>query len=108
MYFCSSDALTHIIQACGLNENFIAGILSPWNTLMGGWFGPIFWGVIVLAVYVKYRNAMLALLGGIIPMTAIFAIIPSTELGLLAMIAGTAVGLALYQLVHSRVETPQV
>lgn len=106
--FCSSDPTVDIIESCNLTENFIGAVLSPWESLTGGFFGPVFWGIVVLAVYLKYRNAMTALLSGLIPLIFLFTVIPTDELQKIALVIITAAGLALYQVLHSRVETPQL
>ena len=106
--FCSSDGTQNIVEACRLTDNFLGAVLSPFETLTGGFFGPIFWGGIVLALYVKYKNAMIALLGGLLPLFALFTVIPTPEIGKIAILIVTACGLAVYHLLHARVETPQI
>lgn len=105
--FCSTTPGKNLIENCNLTDNLLAAVMSPWETLLGGFFGPVFWGLIVLAVYAKYRNAMMALLAGLIPLFAIIALIPGGEIGKIVILIISAAGLALYATLHARVETPQ-
>ena len=58
------DKNTDILKNCGLDDQFLQASLAPFELITGGMIGFIFWGVLIFSVYLKYENAMLAILTG--------------------------------------------
>ena len=51
---------TDMLQRCGLQDNFLTAAVQPFMTLTGGWLPLLFWGVLAMAIYLKYRNYLYA------------------------------------------------
>jgi len=96
--FCGSyvpsddaNATDVIIEKCNFDTLFLQSSLEPFTIVTGGFLPVIFWACMALATYVKYKNAMLAMMMGIpVMMIATFAIptyadIYVTVLGALAI-----------------------
>ena len=47
---------TDLLARCGLNDNFLTASIQPFMTLTGGYLPLLFWGVLALVIYLKYRN----------------------------------------------------
>jgi len=90
--FCGSDTSNSselVIDKCGFDNTFMQSSLEPFTVITGGLLPVIFWTVISLAVYIKYKNAMLAMLVGIpIMLTATFAIPQHAEMYVTIITAG--------------------
>jgi len=85
-----------IIEQCRFDENFLQQVLLPFDMVTGGFISLIFWGVICIAVYLKYHNAMIALLVGVpILMTAALAI-PDQFGVYIGLLAATAVAVTIF------------
>lgn len=85
-----------IIEQCRFDENFLQQVLLPFDMVTGGYLSIIFWGVICIAVYLKYHNAMMALLVGVpILLTAALAI-PSQFAIYIGLLAATAVAVSIF------------
>jgi len=85
-----------IIEQCRFDENFLQQVLLPFDMVTGGFLSLIFWGVICIAVYLKYHNAMIALLVGVpILMTAALAI-PDQFGVYIGLLAATAVAVTIF------------
>lgn len=54
-----------IIEKCNFDTNFLQAAVQPFELLSGGLLGMIFWVVLAISVYLKYGNALLALLVGV-------------------------------------------
>lgn len=85
-----------IIEQCRFDERFLQQVLLPFDLVTGGFLGVIFWGVICVAVYLKYHNAMMALLVGVpVLMTAALAI-PHQFSIYIGLLAATAVAVSIF------------
>ena len=51
---------------CGLKDNFFQAIYKPIDYYFLGYFDSIFWGIIVLMIYMKYRDGLYAGIVGIV------------------------------------------
>lgn len=82
-----------IIEACRFDTEFLQSTLIPFNLVTGGLLPAIFWGVIALAVYIKYHNFILsAMIGVPIMLTASFALPQYAEIYFsILLIIGVAV-----------------
>ena len=56
---CSENLNGSFLQNCALNSDFLRQSILPFILVSGGYFVLIFWSVVVLTSYVKYKNAML-------------------------------------------------
>lgn len=54
--FCAGNTTGSIIENCNLNTNFLGASISPFMLASGGYLPLIFWGVLSMAIYLKYRN----------------------------------------------------
>ena len=63
--FCSEKVGGSFLQNCALDTDFLRQSILPFIFVSGGYFILIFWAVIVLTSYVKYKNAMLTAMLGI-------------------------------------------
>jgi len=62
----------------------------------GGFLGLIFWGVICIATYLKYHNAMISLLVGVPILMGSAIAIPSSFEIYIGMLAATAVAVSVF------------
>lgn len=56
--FCAGNVGPNqtLIEACNLDKNFLAAAIGPFMFASGGYLPLIFWGVICMSIYLKYRN----------------------------------------------------
>ena len=74
--FCSEQLDGNFLQNCGLDTDFLRQSVLPFIFISGGYFTLIFWSVIVLASYVKYKNAMLTAILGITIFLSVHLVLP--------------------------------
>ena len=97
--YCS-ELPGNFLENCRLTDDFLTGALSPFEGVTGGLFVPIFWGVIIFAVYLRYHAAVLSLLAGLpVLLGGIVAFPDGTGLVLPILIA-SVIGIALYFIVY--------
>lgn len=97
------NATQHVLANCDFENNFFRVIIAPWEWLTGGYFAVIFWAVIVLGVYLRYRNTGLALFSGILPLSFIIVFVPPAfHLPIVGAIIGS-IAVMLYQMIHARI-----
>lgn len=76
-----------LIENCRLDTEFLQQSLLAFNLVTGGYLGLIFWGVISLAVYLKYGNFIMAALIGVpILMTATLALPEHSDIYVTALL----------------------
>ena len=93
---CSDNIVGSLINNCRLNTDFLDAVVSPWEMVTGGLFIPVFWGVIVFVIYLRYHSAISSLLSGIFVLfTATFAF-PEGATMAIPLLVGSVVGIALY------------
>jgi len=88
-----------ILETCGYDTNFLQAAVQPFEMITGGFLGMIFWGVITMCTYLKYRNSMLALLVGV-PVLLIGAVaLPQTAETFIVLMAAAAVSVTIFILI---------
>lgn len=96
--------MQHLFEQCDIKNNLLPVVLSPWEALFGGYLLPIFWAVIIGAIYLNYKSALLALLASIIPTFFMVAFIPQAVWTTLGLIIVAIIGIGIYQMIHARME----
>lgn len=88
-----------ILSKCGYDTNFLQASVQPFEMVTGGFLSLIFWGVVTICVYLKYRNSMLALLVGV-PVLMVGAIaLPQTAETFIVLMAAAAVSVTIFILI---------
>ena len=86
---------------CGIKDDFVGAVLKPLDYWFAGFFESIFWALIVLLVYMKYKDALYAGLVGVIILvttTGIRGDFTTPGIVLLALSAGVAITAMLMRL----------
>ena len=82
-----------------MTTDFFPAVTAPFELATGGLFVPFFWGVVVIAVYIKYRAAVLALLAGAPLLIGSGILLPDRALIAIAFLVVTAFGIGVYYIV---------
>jgi len=85
-----------IIEQCRFDENFLQQVLLPFDMVTGGYLSLIFWGVICIAVYLKYHNAMMSLLVGVPILMTAALVIPDNFAIYIGLMAASAVAVTIF------------
>jgi len=85
-----------IITQCRFNENFLQQSVLPFQLVLGGYLGMVFWAVICVAVYLKYHNAMISLLVGVPVLLTSALAIPDAAQIYIGLLAASAVAVSLF------------
>lgn len=68
-------------ENCGADEDFLTFALLPFEWITGGYFSALLVSVIILAVYLKYHQAIYCLVIGIMFLPVSFQFFPDAFLG---------------------------
>lgn len=93
---CAHETAGSLITNCGLTTNFLDATMVAWFYGIGPWFVTLFWGVIVFVVWIRYRNAMLAMMVGAAIALGGAVAIPDNAAPMIVALVGTAIGVSLY------------
>jgi len=85
-----------LLERCRFDESFLQQAILPFEMVTGGFLGMIFWGVICIATYLKYHNAMISLLVGVPILMGSAIAIPSSFEIYIGMLAATAVAVSVF------------
>ena len=96
---CSDNIVGSLISNCKLDTNFLDAVVSPWEMVTGGLFIPVFWGVVVFVIYLRYHSAILSLLSGIFVLFGATFAFPEGSALVIPLLVGSVVGLALYYII---------
>lgn len=97
--FCS-EVPGNIIENCSLDTEFLNAVVSPWEAVTGGLFVPLFWAVIIFAVYLRYHAAILSLLIGLPVLVTGAVVLPGSADVVVPLLVVSVVGIGLYFVIH--------
>lgn len=81
---------------CAMTTNFLDATTVAWFYGIGPWFVTLFWGAVVFTIWIRYRNAMLALMVGAVIALGGAVAIPDNAAPMLVALVGSAIGISLY------------
>lgn len=57
----NTTSATSLLTECNLHGNFLGAASEPFMTITGGWLPLLFWSVLAMCIYLKYRSYLYAL-----------------------------------------------
>ena len=93
---CAHDTAGSFLTNCGITTNFLDATSVAWFYGVGPWFVTLFWGVLVFVIWIRYRNAMLAMMVGATVALGGAVAIPDNAGPMLVALVGSAIGISLY------------
>ena len=97
--YCS-ELPGNFLKNCRLNDDFLTAAISPFEGVTGGLFVPIFWGVIVFSVYLRYHAAVLSLMVGLPVLLGGVIVFPDGANLVIPILIASVIGIALYFIVY--------
>ena len=97
--FCS-ELPGNFIRNCKLDADFLNSVIAPWEAVTGGLLVPLFWGVIVFAVYLRYHVSAYALMAGMPVLITGAVFLPGHATVVVPLMIVSVIGVALFFLVQ--------
>ena len=94
--FLNYSAGIDLWENCGLDEDYIAFALLPWEWITGGYFSMIIVSLFVLISYIKYHKAIYPIIVGAMYLPIALYLFPETFLSFALLMAGVMFGILIW------------
>lgn len=95
---CAASTNGTLIQNCALHENFLGAATEPFMTMTGGWLPLLFWSVISMVIYLKYRSYLYAMVFAVVAFVGTGIWLPSQAQIYLGLALATGLACAIFTL----------
>ena len=94
--FLNYTAGIHMWQNCGIQDDWLAMTLLPFEWVTGGYFTMIIVAIIILMVYIKYQKTIYAIVIGMVFFPLSYAFFPSDWMSFVVVMVGLSIGVMIY------------
>lgn len=91
--FLNETAGPQVWENCNFDEDWLTGIMLPWQWITGGNFSMIFVSVLILFSYIKYHKLIYPVLMGAILLPTTYMLFPAPFISTAVILAFTGIGM---------------
>jgi len=102
--FLNQTATYQIIENCKANEDYIQWALMGWQYITGGFFSMILVSVLIVSVYIKYKEAIYPIFIGMVYLPVAFTFFPEAFLSWAIVMAFVGVGVFIWYAIIRQTE----
>ena len=92
----------NIWKSCGLDKDFLQGVLIGWQYITGGYFSMILASILILFTYIKYHKIVYPLLVGTLFIPISYFVFPAQFLNFAILMAAIGIGILIWYIIISQ------
>ncbi len=85
-----------MLSECGIQDDFLAASLLPWEWITGGNFSMVIAGIFVMFTYIKYHKAVYPIIIGTFMLPITFTFFPDSFLSFAVIMAFATIGILIW------------
>jgi hypothetical protein len=91
--FLNETAGARVWENCNFDDDWLTGIMLPWQWITGGNFSMIFVSVLILFSYIKYHKMIYSVMVGAILLPTTYMFFPAPFISTAVILAFVGIGL---------------